>query len=145
MDLYNDRHNHLPSVFMTRGRAVVVEPDARDLNFYSGILRGLGFEVKPFANYYEASWCVQTEPADFILVNQGSPSFEARAVVECALARDRRTPVVVLARTLNMGCYLEAMQLGAVDYVEKPLAPAEMEYLVTRHARWPVVITHPLG
>jgi DNA-binding NtrC family response regulator len=42
---------------------------------------------------------------------------------------------VVLTRCLEMNCYLEAMQLGAVDYLEKPLAPAEFEHLVTTHCQ----------
>jgi DNA-binding NtrC family response regulator len=49
------------------------------------------------------------------------------------LARNRRTPVVVLTRCLEMNCYLEAMQLGAADYLEKPVAPAEFERLVTTY------------
>jgi len=94
----------------------------------------MGFEVKPFTSYQEASRCLEEETPDFVFVNQGSKAFEARGVVESALARDRHTPVVVLAQSLDMGCYLEAMQLGAVDYVEKPLAPAEVEYLVITHS-----------
>jgi FixJ family two-component response regulator len=68
---------------------------------------------------------------DFVIVNQGSPAFEARELVERVLARNRRTPVVVLTHSLDMGCYLEAMQLGAADYLEKPLSPADLERLVT--------------
>ena len=34
-----------------------------------------------------------------------------------------------------MNCYLEAMQLGAVDYVEKPLRPDEVARLVETHVR----------
>ncbi len=34
----------------------------------------------------------------------------------------------------TMKCYLEAMQLGAVDYLEKPVAPAEFEHLAQRMA-----------
>ncbi len=67
-------------------------------------------------------------------MNQGSKAFEARGVVQRALARNRHTPVVVLTQSLDMSCYLEAIQLGAVDYVEKPLAPPDMEHLVTTHA-----------
>jgi len=42
---------------------------------------------------------------------------------------------VVLTHCLHMGCYLEAMQLGAVDYLEKPLTPADVEHLLTTHAQ----------
>ena len=100
---------------------------------YTGVLQGMGFDVRPFSSYHEASCCLEEESVDFVFVNQGSTAFEARGVVQRALARDRRTPVVVLAHCLDMSCYLEAMQLGAVDYVEKPLAPAEVERLVTTH------------
>jgi DNA-binding NtrC family response regulator len=114
---------------------LVVDHDRKDLQDYTWVLRRLGFEVRPFTNYQEAYRCLEVETPDFVFVNQGSAAFEARDVVERALARDRRTPVVVLAQSLDMSCYLEAMQLGAVDYVEKPLAPSDMEHLVTTHSQ----------
>ena len=61
-----------------------------------------------------------TRDFDFVIVSQGSPAFETHPLVELTLARNRHTPVVVLARCLEMNCYLEAMQLGAADYLEKP-------------------------
>jgi two-component system, NtrC family, phosphoglycerate transport system response regulator PgtA len=121
--------------FLPRGRALVVDQDRKDLQDYAGVLQGMGFEVKPFSNYHEASRCLEEEAADFVFVSQGTRAFEARVVVERALAVNRHTPVVVMAHSLDMGCYLEAMQLGAADYVEKPLAPADMEYLVTTHSQ----------
>ncbi len=36
--------------------------------------------------------------------------------------KDRNVPVLVMTRHHNMGSYIEAMQLGAVDYLEKPIA-----------------------
>ena len=126
----------IPSGFsIPCGTALVVEQEDKDLKDYTRVLRHMGFEVKPFTNYQEASHCLEEEFVDFVFVNQGSTAFEARGLVQNALARDRRTPVVVLAQSLNMSCYLEAMQLGAVDYVEKPLTAAEVEHLVTTHLR----------
>jgi len=49
-------------------------------------------------------------------------NFEGRLLVERAIEIDRNLPVVVLTECLDMGYYLEAMQLGAADYVEKPPA-----------------------
>jgi DNA-binding NtrC family response regulator len=66
-------------------------------------------------------------------VSQGSPAFETHRLVQLTLARNRHTPVVVLTRSLEMSCYLEAMQLGAADYLEKPVAPKEFERLVATH------------
>ncbi len=38
-----------------------------------------------------------------------------------AVEVDRSLPVVVVARCLDMGSYVEAMQLGAKDYLVEPL------------------------
>ena len=43
---------------------------------------------------------------------------------------DRRTPVLVITRGRDMHCYLEAMQLGAVDYLEKPIASSELAHVI---------------
>lgn len=133
MEKFDDLQVSLPGCSVPRGRALVVDQDRKDLRFLTGLLQRMGFEVRPFTNYREASRCLEQELVDFVFVNQGSPAFETRVVVERALARNRRTPVVVLTQSVDMGCYLEAMQLGAVDYVEKPLAPADLKHLVTTH------------
>jgi len=41
----------------------------------------------------------------------------------------------VLTECLDMSCYLEAMQLGAADCVEKPLRADEVARLVETHVR----------
>ena len=123
----------LQSILLSRGRALIIDQNRKDLQAYTQVLRRMGFEVRPFTNYDEASRCLEAEAPDIVFVNQGTAEFEARGIVERTLARNRHTPVVVMAQNIHMDCYLEAMQLGAVDYVEKPLASAEMEHLVTTH------------
>lgn len=68
-----------------------------------------------------------------MVVSQGSQAFEGRTVLERAMQLDRRRPVLVLTRCMSMQCYLEAMQLGAVDYIEKPVPPAELLRFVRTH------------
>jgi len=128
-------YGNLQKGLLPRGRALVVDQNPRDLASYTEVLKGMGFEVKPFTTYQEGTRCLDEQSPDFVFVSQGGATFDARGIVERALARDRHIPVVVLARNINMKCYLEAMQLGAVDYVQKPLPSAEMEYLVTTHWR----------
>lgn len=132
----------LRGVLLPRGTVLVIDQNRKDLQAYAEILRRMGFEVKPFISYPEASRCLEEETPDFVFVNQGTTAFEGRVIVDRAIARNRHTPVVVVAQSMHMSCYLEAMQLGAVDYVEKPLASNEMEHLVTtywqpRITRWP--------
>jgi DNA-binding NtrC family response regulator len=118
---------------LPRGRVLLVDEDAKDLKYFTTLLGRMGYAVRAFVNYREAEGCLEHEHFDFAIVSQGSPAFETHHLVQLTLARDRHTPVVVLTRCLEMNCYLEAMQLGAVDYLEKPLAPGEFEHLVTTH------------
>ena len=118
---------------LSRGTVLVVDNDLKDLHLFSAILGQQGYEVCPFASYAEAEHCIESERVDFVVVNQGSPAFEARPLVERILMIDRHTPVLVVTRSLDMGCYLEAMQLGAVDYLEKPITPADLFRVLETH------------
>ena len=48
---------------------------------------------------------------------------------------DRGLPVLVVAWCLDMPCYLEAMQLGAVDYLAEPVTVQELRRAVDTHLR----------
>ena len=125
--------------FVTHGKVLLVEPDSRDRQYYSGILQQRGFEVRACASFQDGLKCLESGPIDLMVLNQGSNAFEGRVLLERALMIDRRLPVVVLTRAVDMNCYLEAMQLGAVDYLEKPLAPEEIAHVATTHVRPRVV------
>lgn len=120
---------------VTHGKVLLVEPDSRDRQYYSAILQQRGFEVCACASYQEGVDCLDRNPVDLVVVNEGSSAFEGRVLLEHAMMIDRHLPVVVLTRSVNMNCYLEAMQLGAVDYLEKPLASEEIAHFVTTHVR----------
>ena len=118
---------------LPRGRILLVDEEERDLKYFTTLLGRMGYSVRAFMNYREAEGCLGHEYFDFVIVSQGGPAFETQRLVQLTLARNRHTPVVVLTRCLEMSCYLEAMQLGALDYLEKPLAPAEVERLVATY------------
>jgi len=110
------------------GRVLVVDEDGDDLDFYSSLLEAGGYNVLRSNCHERAIQLV--EQCDFILLSQGGPSFEGHRVLECARQMPVSTPVLVLARSKNMRCYLEARRLGAVDYLEKPVAPACLHQLI---------------
>ena len=131
----NEPSPHPTRSSLPRGRILLVDEEERDLKYFTTLLGRMGYSVQAFLNYREAEGCLEHEHFDFVIVSQGSPAFETRDLVQLTLGRDLHTPVVVLTRCLEMKCYLEAMQLGAADYLEKPLAPAELERLVTTHCQ----------
>jgi len=120
---------------LTRKRLLVVDEDLEDLQRYSAVLQHQGYEVRSIPSYRDGAAWVGREDFDLILVSQGGTDFEGLSVLARAIERDRHAPVVVLSRTIDMACYLEAMQAGALDYLEKPLVPSEISRLVKHHLR----------
>jgi FixJ family two-component response regulator len=41
-------------------------------------------------------------------------------VLERAAELNLKAPILVVARCMDIHCYLDAMELGAVDYLERP-------------------------
>jgi DNA-binding response OmpR family regulator len=117
-------------------KVLLVDEDPGDLRILRLILQGQGMEVFAFGTYEAGIQCLETEPIDFVVVSQGSQAFEGRRVLDKATQLDRRRPVLVVTRLTNMQCYIEAMQLGAVDYLEKPVPPADLLRFVRGHVQY---------
>lgn len=126
-----EEHPH----FILRGKVLLVDPDSGDRQYYSSILQQQGFEVCACASYSEGDHWLESGPVDFAVISQGTRAFEGRTLLERVLTIDRHIPVVVLTRSVDMNCYLEAMQLGAVDYLEKPLSSEQVLRVVETHLR----------
>ena len=124
----NDRNQkgRAQPLFAHRGKALLVVEDPEALHYYGSLLKGWGYQVRACHSYKEGVCCLGSEVFDFVMVSQGSRNFEGRCVVQRATEIDRRLPVLVVARCLDMGCYLEAMQLGAVDYLAEPVTVSEL-------------------
>jgi DNA-binding response OmpR family regulator len=117
------------------GKVLVVVEDSEHLEHVQGITEGMGYSVHTCNSYAEGIRKLESGAFDFVIVGQGSRFFEGRCVVERAIEINRQLPVVVVARQLEMECYLEAMQLGAVDYVAEPSVGAEIARLMQAHLR----------
>jgi len=120
---------------LIKRRLLVVDEDLEDLLYCSAVLQHQGYEVRSIPSYKDGVEWVGREDFDLILVSQGSAKFEGRSVLARAIEKDRHTPVIVLSRSVDMPCYIEAMQAGALDYTEKPLLPSEIGQLVRKHLR----------
>jgi len=109
---------------------LLINRDPRALSRYGTILRRVGCRVRASFSFAEGVKCLEREPYDLVLLDQGSDGFEGREVLERAMEIDPELRVLVLARSHEAGCYLEAMQSGALDYFGEPLSAAETIALV---------------
>jgi DNA-binding NtrC family response regulator len=114
---------------MTNGTVLLVFEEPQDLEHYGSILCTLGYSIRMCNSVAEGIKALETEDFSLVLVSQGTPAFEGRQVLERSLQLHPNVPVLVIARVLDMHCYLDAMDLGAIDYLERP-EPEDLLWVV---------------
>ena len=107
--------------------------DPGALRHYRSILERHGYRVRICNSYQEGVNLLADQVFHFVMVSQGTPNFEGSRVLKRAAEINRSLPVLVVARFPDMGCYLEAMQLGAVDYLVEPLTVSELGRVLENH------------
>lgn len=118
--------------FTPHPKILIVDDNPNDLRWCSAILEREGYAVSACSCYEEGA-ARAAGHYDFIVVNQGGPNFEGQAVIKQATEQNRHTPVLVVTRCLDMHCYLEAMQLGALDYLEMPVPAPQLLRTIETH------------
>ena len=113
-----------------QARILLINKDPRDLVHYRAILQKLGCQVRASSSFEEGVQCLGREPFDLIILDQGSGRFEGQEVLAQAMEIDVELGVLVLWRSYDRGRYLQAMQSGALDYLEGPLGAAEIVALL---------------
>jgi len=116
------------------GTVLLVDEDLEQLEWVGRVIQGIGCSVQACNSYTEGMRQLVSGAFDIIVVGQGSRNFEGRCVLEGVTEFNRRLPVIVVARHLEMECYLEAMQLGAVDYLAGAFAGLEIARVVRNYA-----------
>jgi DNA-binding response OmpR family regulator len=119
-------------------RILIVDRDARDRERYAMQLRERGFSVRACSSYAEGGLFLDREAYDLVIVDQGGPAFEGKVITVRSMRKDPRVPVLVITRHHNMASYLEAMQLGAADYLEKPIPIHDLLWRIDTYlpSRW---------
>jgi len=105
---------------MKHAIVLLVFEELQELESYGSILCTLGYNIRMCNSAAEGIKALETENFSLVIVGQGTPAFEGRQVLERSLQLDPSVPVLIIARALNVHCYLDAMDLGAIDYLERP-------------------------
>ena len=107
-------------------RVLLVDESPKDLHANADTLNRQGYTIQTCESVREGECCLKSGSFDLVIVSQGSRSFEWRSLVEGAIGINRRRPVLVVTDCVDMRCYLDAMWLGATDYLEKPRPPHQL-------------------
>jgi DNA-binding response OmpR family regulator len=115
-----------------RRKVLIFDEDVEALDQHAEPFEAQGIEVHRCTTVEAAMRCLQREDFDLALVDQGSSGFEGRRVIGYLVRYNLRTPFIVLARRADAEWYEQGLALGAVDCLNKPVMPVEMNWIIRR-------------
>lgn len=105
-------------------RVLIVEDDREIRTLLKDFLVENEYEVVEARNGNEASACIQAEAYDIILMDMMLPYKSGNDLIrelrESAVAGIKDTPVIVISAKSSKDTRLEALKMGADDYIVKP-------------------------
>ncbi len=109
---------------------LVVDDDRSVRHMVSQSLAGIHLQVETAASAEEGLTFVSKSRPDAVLLDIMLPGRSGLDVLRDIQAVDRRLPVIIVTADNGSGTAIEAMQLGAYDYVTKPLDLPSLNRLV---------------
>jgi len=119
-------------------KILTVDDERGIREFLADVLTEEGHDVAQEEDAAAAIARLENEPFDLLLVDLRMPGeLGGMDVVRRARAQFPEMQVIVLTAHGSVEMAVEAMRLGAFDFLQKPLAgPAELSSLVTRALNW---------
>lgn len=108
-------------------RILLVEDDSLLADGLAAALRQSGYAVDWAARGDEADRWLGTENYDLVLLDLGLPGLDGTEVLRRLRQRQVPTPVLVLSAREALDVRIGTLDLGADDYMIKPVALAELE------------------
>jgi DNA-binding response OmpR family regulator len=114
-------------------RILVVDEDEPLRILLGLLLENEGYAVATCGEESTAVDLIETSSFDLIISGHSRPGVDGLRILETVRRRESPVPVLLMASQFEMGPYIEAMNLGALDYLPKPLDYAEVQRIVTTH------------
>lgn len=106
---------------MPQHKVLVVDDSALMRRLLTQLLKADGYEVVTAGNGEEAVQCLLREQPDVVTLDINMPRMDGLTALSLMMAA-RATPTIMVSSLTAQGALatLEALALGAVDYIEKP-------------------------
>ncbi len=118
-----------PGAAVAQARLLVVEDDAHIRTFCQRLLRNT-YSVETAEHGGQAVELLQRQPYDLALVDLEMPVMDGIALLEHIRQRYAETDVVVLTAYASVESARQALKLGALDYLSKPVEAENLERTV---------------
>lgn len=112
---------------------ILVADDEKSIRLtVSQALSSQGYEVSTAIDGRTALEQLNASPADLLLLDIQMPGMDGIEVLQKAMAQQSLLKVVMISAHGSVDNAVDAMKLGAVDYLQKPFTPGELRALVDR-------------
>ncbi len=116
-------------------RILLVDDDPYFLRVLRRILTGEHFEVSTAEGAVEACRILREQPFDVVVSDLRLPDGDGLTILQELREMGSDVPVVILTAYGEVDSYLEAMNAGAAEYLNKPVHSEELIALVRRCLR----------
>ncbi|QDU70022.1 sigma-54-dependent transcriptional regulator [Engelhardtia mirabilis] len=114
---------------------LVVDDDPLSREFLAEAVRELGHSVEAFGEPRAALERLRQRPFDLLITDLRMPDMDGLELLRAAAEVAPGMPGVLVTAHGTIRSAVEAMQLGAVDFLMKPVAPEALELVLGRIAR----------
>lgn len=113
-------------------RILVVDDEERICVFLSVALAKMGLDVVTVKSGEEALECFQRELFDIMLTDLRMPGMGGIEVIKRIRESNTDTEIIVLTSHGEVDSYLEAMTLGVLEYLLKPIRIEALKRIITK-------------
>lgn len=117
---------------MSTSRILIVDDEKNIRLTMSQALKPLGYEVSTAVNGEDALQQLAEWAFDLILLDLKMPGMDGMDVVRSVVELRPDIKIIIVSAHGTVEKAVEAMKLGAVDFIQKPLTPNEIRELVNR-------------
>ncbi|MGQ9647758.1 MAG: sigma-54-dependent transcriptional regulator [Thermodesulfobacteriota bacterium] len=107
-------------------KILVVEDDLEMCGLLSEVLKGEGFSVIALSDSLEASQALRSEEFDIVVTDLKMKGLKGLDLLEEANKRAPLTPVIIITAFGTIESAIQAMKMGAYDYITKPFQMDEL-------------------
>ena len=117
---------------MTVEKILIIDDEALVRNFLSETLKRKNFEVTAAENGMKALQCLKENTYDLVITDMRMPDLSGLDIIKKVKAISPTTIVVVITAFGSIENAVEAMRLGAFNYLIKPFSPDTIEAVIEK-------------
>jgi DNA-binding response OmpR family regulator len=132
-------HRRIETTMTARraARLLVVEDDQRTARLLSHVLQNDGYVVDIAANGHDGCEAIRNGQYDLVLLDLMLPDIDGTDVLRTILDNRPQQQIMVLSAVPEIGTRVACLEAGAIDFLAKPFAIAELRARVRLRSRTP--------